>query len=1198
MLLQCTVVGREGSAIGAALELSVEVAVGCSGTALEDAVARKFGTVRLTVAGAPLGSLTVGTLPLVNGAVLVDGPAAPALSGHPGTGGRPEPPGTQLLLAVMSGPGAGTTLPLHRGRYRLGRGGTELAIPDAELSRQHARLDVSNAGITVLDLGSANGTRVDGRQVSSAPVSTDSLIGCGNSTFAVLVRDQFSGRSGPGDPGLDAAGGDTSEPLRVPGPGPAGPRTFLVLAVVAPVVVGVALAVVTGMWMFLAFTAMSAIPALLPAVSGRRQRRALKAAVAAAVRMDRERRRRAAPSAPELLLGTVAHAGSAGTAPTVAPPPAEAGPVWLRLGLAEQPARVRLEPADPGFRAPPAGLVPLTLDPAAPTRLAGPPQVVAGLVRFFVMQLAGYPRGRRTWLHLHGEAHSMPLAARFLPRVSLSASTDVSVARLTAGPGPGSDRGVLILLPGAAATEALRAEACRLGWQVIDCSPSGSHAPGQTVSLGSRTGRLSADGTAIDFLPDLLPEAVFDRFCRQLGATHLAAGGASIVPASCSLDDVLPLSEAAVSRRWSADGRPSGKPSGLPVPVGLSAAGPLTIDLQSDGPHLLVAGTTGAGKSEFLRTLVAGLAACYRPDRVSLLFVDFKGGSGLGPLTGLPHCVGLLTDLDGYEIDRTLTSLRAEIRRREELLAAAEVPDLLTYQAHAPAFRALPHLVLIIDEFRMLVEDAPAALTELMRIAVIGRSLGIHLVMATQRPQGALTADIRANVTSCVVLRVQSELESADIMNSRLAAAIPIALPGRAYLVRGNGAPEQFQTAVLGSTSPLPAAGSVIVTTAQELLDQPDAASPATPGHEPASTPAESAAPFVGVASRLWQLQGGGPSRRPVAEPLPTVLDFPGPGTVGKSATRNVMLGVVDLPEQQRSGKLSWNPDQHGHLALIGGTHHAVHGGSLEALRLALDQLEWAEVESHLYLLDGDGGLARAATWPRVGAWVGPQEPRRAVRVLARVAEDMALRLAAPPARKRVPLVLVLHNWGSWVSIFRSGPLAWAEDLVHDIIRDGPKADITAVLSGERELLTARFFAALPNRVYFPLGSTEESRLAWPPLPHLPAVPGRVVVAGMSVASGKSGESWMPVGNGGMAANGRQPGNGLRVAQLYEPPENVGAPPSGRRRARGTQSRPFRVEALPALVTVDEVRSRLGPTGSPAAARSPDDTALDRRRRR
>jgi len=277
----------------------------------------------------------------------------------------------------------------------------------------------------------------------------------------------------------------------------------------------------------------------------------------------------------------------------------------------------------------------------------------------------------------------------------------------------------------------------------------------------------------------------------------------------------------------------------------------------------------------------------------------------------------------------------------------------------------------------------------------------------------------------------------------------------------------------------------------------------------------------------------------------------------------------VDLPEQQQVRGLSWNPDRHGHLALIGGMQDAT-GGSTRALRLTLDQLLDSEAESHLYLLDGDGALAGAAGSPRVGARVGPDEPARAARVLARVAEEMTRRLAAPRSGEPPPLVLVLHNWGSWVSAFRSGPLAWAEDLVTDLIRDGPKAEITAVLSGERELVTARFFPAVPNRIFFPAGSTEEGRLAWPLLPQLPAIPGRVVVSGHFV------------GDGGPA------GTGPRAAQLYDRPgEDRGAAGPGRGPGRSVRSRPFRVEALPAVVTADEVRSRLGPE-IPSAAPSSD----------
>jgi S-DNA-T family DNA segregation ATPase FtsK/SpoIIIE len=1223
VLLHCTLAGRAGSPISHPIELSVELPAGCSGARLEVAVAGQFGTGNLVVAGVPVSVLTAGTTPLVNGAVLTDGWPADQ---RPDCGRTPSRP--PLLLAALSGPGAGATLPLPRGTVRIGRSGTELAIPDADLSREHALLDVSDSGITLTDLGSANGTWVDGRRLSSAgvptPVFTGSRFRCGNSTFAVLFGDEL-----PGAPGLWAAGEDTSEPLTVSGPGPTGRRRLVLLAAVPPLVAGVVLAVATGMWMFLAFTAFSAVPLLLPALSGRRQLRELRSAVTAAVRSDAERRRRAAPSAAGLVLdasvldASVLDAsvrggfGLGGMVPDAvwsgpqqsagqrepqlwrapeseaeAAKPAHPGPVWLRLGLAEQAANVRLEPADPGFRPPPAGLLPVTLGPSGPTLLEGPPQAVAGLIRFFLMQLAAYPRGACTWVHIHGPAPLIPLAARFLGRVSLSTSSTLTAARLAAGPGPECDRGILILLPGAGPAGALRAAASRTGWQLIDGTPADgtTSGGGRSVNLRGPTGRLTCGEATTEFVPDLVPERVFDRFCRQHRNAGVPVHDPSAVPASCFLDEVLSLSEPDVSRRWAA-ARPPGRPPGLAVPVGRGAAGPVRVDLQSDGPHLLVAGTTGSGKSEFLRTMVTGLAASYPADHVNFLFVDFKGGAGLAPLSGLPHCVGFVTDLDSYEMDRTLASLRAEVRRREKILAAAGVPELASHRPSGAGPLALPHLVLVVDEFRMLVEDAPAALAELMRIAVIGRSLGIHLVMATQRPQGALTADIRANVTSCVVLRVQSDVESADIMNSRLAAAIPVECPGRAYLIRGNGTPEEFQTAALSARPSAQAADTVTVMRAESLLSRSAGTQSTAAGRPaPAAAAAESAGLFVELAARLWRSRGGAPAWRPVAAPLPPVLVFPEPmsrpvksESDGALSVRDVLLGCVDLPEQQRVERLSWNPDRHGHLALVGGTGQPPGpAGPGETLLLVLDQLLRAEAESYLYLIDGDGSLAGTAPSPRVGAWVGPHDPQRAARVLCRLGEEMTGRLAAAPGRRPPPVTLVVHNWGLWVSAFRAGPLAWAEDLLADIIRDGPKAGIVAVLSGERELVTSRFFAALSNRIYFPAGSTEESRLAWPPTPRLASYPGRVAISGMSAGRASPDGSGVPAGNSKYARDS------VRAAQLYQQPAGV----TGDRQLRtrnpgGAQGAPFRVEPLPALVTVEDVLSRLEsahPEGADAPA--------------
>jgi S-DNA-T family DNA segregation ATPase FtsK/SpoIIIE len=1092
-----------------------------------------------------------------------------------------------LLLAVHSGPGAGTLVTLRRGQFRIGRSGTEIVIPDAALSREHARLDVSDSDVTIVDLGSTNGTRVDGRMVQTAPVTTLSLISCGDSTMSLLLGLPPTA-SAAADllPGL--AGSSIAEPLVVRGTGATGHRTAVVLAAALPLLVGVGMALVTGMWMFLAFTALSAATVLVPVVSGRRQRRALAAAVAAAVVQDRERRRQAAPSAADLVIGSA----SGPPVPDRAPQRESPG-IWLRLGLSEQGANIRLEPPDSGFSPPTLGQVPLTLDPASPVvTIHGPGPASAGLVRSFILQLAAYPLSGNTCLLLHGPASTLPLAARFLPGVMLSSNDAATAALLAAGPGEGFDHGVLILwdrpghAPAASTTEAagaghvLRNLAVANGWRVMECSPKPCPEEHAGIVLGRRSSLLTAGAPPVDFVADLVPPDVFDRFCRRFtAAAHHTKVLPPAVPHHCGLADVLPLAEPDISRRWSRTGLTgtgftgtgftgTRLTEGLAVPVGAGRTGAVRVDLKADGPHLLVAGTTGSGKSEFLRTLAAGLAASHPPDRVNLLFIDFKGGSGLGPLTGLPHCVGMVTDLGGVEMERTLISLRAEVRRREELLAEVRAPDLTAYESSPAAGQPMPYLVIVVDEFRVLVDEAPGALAELMRIAAIGRSLGIHLVLATQRPQGALNADIRANVTTCVALRVQSSLESFDIMGSGLAAAIPIARPGRAFLIRGSQAPVEFQTATLTPATATRTNGAVTVRTAADNLarTRPQSSSGLQTGGSPtggdpyassaAPTPAQGAAQLIDVTVRLWRAFGGRPARRPVADPLPSVLPYPEPGPEDRDQT---LLGRVDLPERQSVSELSWGPAQHGHLALVSA------GAGDAALNLAVGQLLAGNMESHLYILDAAAVLGAAASAARVGALAGLHELRRAARVLQRIAEEVTSRLSMPGAGPQPRLVLVLSGWGAWVSAFRSGPLAWAEDLLHDIVRDGARAGVTVIVSGERELVTARFFAGLPNRIFFPAGSTEEGRLAWPRLPALEPVSGRVAVFGPFVPS--------PLQAG-------------HAAQLLEP-----CVKGERSRVDGAVStRPFRIEALPSFVTVDEVLAQSAHPG-PGQRLTPPDAA-------
>ena len=160
--------------------------------------------------------------------------------------------------------------------------------------------------------------------------------------------------------------------------------------------------------------------------------------------------------------------------------------------------------------------------------------------------------------------------------------------------------------------------------------------------------------------------------------------------------------------------------------MGLGAEGPHHIDLRQDGPHVLVGGTTGSGKSEFLQTLITSLAVANRPDRLALVLVDYKGGAAFKECATLPHTAGLVTDLDEELAARALTSLNAELKRREAIFAAVGAKDLDDWEARRADGAVVPRLVIVIDEFRVLAE-LPDFITGLVRIASVGRSLGVHL---------------------------------------------------------------------------------------------------------------------------------------------------------------------------------------------------------------------------------------------------------------------------------------------------------------------------------------------------------------------------------------------------------------------------------------------------------------------------------------
>lgn len=228
----------------------------------------------------------------------------------------------------------------------------------------------------------------------------------------------------------------------------------------------------------------------------------------------------------------------------------------------------------------------------------------------------------------------------------------------------------------------------------------------------------------------------------------------------------------------------------IAVPIGVNAKNEIVYldpHEKAHGPHGLVAGTTGSGKSEILQTFILGAATLFPPSETGFLIIDFKGGGMANQFKNLPHLLGTITNIDGKSIQRSLKSIRAELEKRQNLFLEAGVNHIDKYikaYKEGKARSPLPHLFIIVDEFAELKQKYPDFMSELISTARIGRSLGVHLILATQKPSGQVNEQIWSNSRFKLCLKVQTQEDSNEVLKSPLAAEIRE--PGRAYLQVGN----------------------------------------------------------------------------------------------------------------------------------------------------------------------------------------------------------------------------------------------------------------------------------------------------------------------------------------------------------------------------------------------------------------------------
>lgn len=300
-----------------------------------------------------------------------------------------------------------------------------------------------------------------------------------------------------------------------------------------------------------------------------------------------------------------------------------------------------------------------------------------------------------------------------------------------------------------------------------------------------------------------LPDTNLDLLSRRLSVLNHKLGDIVNIPDSITfleMFNVKSLDELDILSRW----KNSQVEKSISVPIGIKAESELVylnLHENAHGPHGLIAGTTGSGKSETIQTYILSLAINFSPEDVGFLLIDFKGGGMANLFKNLPHLLGTITNLDGDNIMRNLESVRAEVMRRQDIFKRCDVNNINLYTKlykQGEVEEPLPHLFLISDEFAELKKEHPDFMKELVSIARIGRTLGIHLILATQKPTGVVDDQIWSNSKFKLALKVQDESDSKEILKTPDAAYITKA--GRAYLQVGNNEIyELFQSAFSGA---------------------------------------------------------------------------------------------------------------------------------------------------------------------------------------------------------------------------------------------------------------------------------------------------------------------------------------------------------------------------------------------------------------
>lgn len=513
---------------------------------------------------------------------------------------------------------------------------------------------------------------------------------------------------------------------------------------------------------------------------------------------------------------------------------------------------------------------------------------------------------------------------------------------------------------------------------------------------GARDGTpvtITGDGdTQTVARPDRLDPLGALTCARRLAAYRIGADGRFGDSGWLGLAGIVDIADFDPTLLW----RSAGEHERLCVPIGAGADGaPLRLDIKEPaeggvGPHGLCVGATGSGKSELLRTVALGMMALHSPAVLNLLLVDFKGGSTFLDMAGAPHVAAVITNLadDAPLVARMRDALGGEINRRQELLRAAGCVGLGAYERarrDGAALTPLPSLFIVVDEFSELLSRNPDFADTFVAIGRVGRSLGMHLLLATQRLEEGRLRGLESHLSYRLCLKTLSAGESRLVLGTPDAYELPNT-PGAGYLRAGSEKPVRFQAACV--SGPLPSSAPPARPPGTVYRFDTGAVGPVTRVAERGTAPTVLHAVVDRVSGH------GPPAHRVWLPPLgaPPALDTLLRELAPRALT--VPIGIVDRPfEQRRTPLLVDLSAGAGNVAIVG----APQSGKSTALRTLITALATTHDPGRVqfYCLDfGGGALASVRDWPHVGAVASRAEPRLAARVVAQCESVMRSREA------------------------------------------------------------------------------------------------------------------------------------------------------------------------------------------------------------